>query len=73
MNKQLSEAITKLGELPEDRQEQAALLLFDFIEQEESDIQLTPEQISEVEQALSDDEPFATEAEARAFFDRLKK
>jgi NADH:ubiquinone oxidoreductase subunit E len=73
MNEQLSKAITKLGELPEDRQQQAALLLLDFIEQEENGIELTPEQIAEVEEALSDDEPFATEAEAKAFFDRLKK
>ena len=49
MNAQLSKAITKLRELPEDRQEQAALLLFDFLEQEESDFELTPEQIAEVE------------------------
>jgi hypothetical protein len=73
MNAQLSKAITKLRELPEDRQEQAALLLFDFLEQEESDFELTPEQIAEVEEALSDNEPFATEAEARAFFERLKR
>ena len=73
MNKQLNEAITKLRKLPEDRQEQAALLLFDFIEHEENDVELTPEQRAEVEQALSDDEPFATEAEARAFFERLKR
>ncbi len=73
MNAQLSKAITKLRELPEDRQEQAALLLFDFLEQEESDLELTPEQIAEVEEALSDNEPFATEAEARAFFERLKR
>ena len=73
MNAQLSKAITKLRELPEERQEQAALLLFDFLEQEDSDLELTPDQIAEVEEALSDNEPFATEAEAGAFFERLKK
>jgi hypothetical protein len=71
MNKQLSDAITKLGELPEDRQEQAALLLFDFIEQQENGVELTPEQIAEVELAL-DEGDVATEEETKAFFARLK-
>jgi hypothetical protein len=72
MNKQLSEAITKLGELPEDRQEQAALLLFDFIEQEESDVQLTPEQIAQIRRR-EDEDDVATDEEVKAFFARFEK
>jgi len=36
-----------------------------------SEIQLTLEQIAEIELALSDHEPFATDSEVRAVFQRL--
>jgi hypothetical protein len=72
MNKQLSEAITKLGKLPEDRQEQAALLLFDFIEQEGTGIELTPEQIAEIRRR-EDEDDIATDEEVKAFFARFEK
>jgi len=73
MNKHLDDAITRLKALPDERQRQAADLLFDFLEQELSDIELTPEQIAEIERRLSDDEPFASDAEVRATFERLTR
>jgi hypothetical protein len=72
MNEQLSRAITKLRDLPEDRQEQAALLLFDFIEQEELYAQLTPEQIAEIRRR-EDEDDVATDEEVKAFFARFEK
>jgi len=36
-----------------------------------TDIQLTPEQIVEIERRMSDEEPFATEEEVQSMFARL--
>jgi hypothetical protein len=55
MNKQLSEAIARLNQLPDERQEAAAALLFDFLERDD-DLELTPEQLAEIERRLEDDE-----------------
>jgi recombinational DNA repair protein RecR len=73
MNKQLDEAITRLKSLPEDRQREAADLLFDFIDQASSDVHLTADQVAEIKRRLADTEPFATDEEVRATFDRLTK
>jgi hypothetical protein len=45
----------------------------EFIEAEQVEIRLTSEQIVEIERRLSDEEPYATDAEVRAIFDRLTK
>jgi hypothetical protein len=71
MNKQLSEAIARVSELPEDRQEAAAVLLLDFLDGG-PDVELTPEQIAEIERRLEEDE-VASDEEVKAFFDRIKK
>jgi len=71
MNKRLSEAFSRISELPEERQEAAADLLFDFVEHPEA-YELTPEQIAEVREALRDDEPYATPEEVEAFFAKFK-
>jgi hypothetical protein len=73
MNRRLSDAIDKIRSLPEERQQQAAALLLDFLEHDDRDVQLTPEQLAEIEQALADDEPYASDEEVRVFFDRLLK
>lgn len=70
MNKQLDEAITRLRELPEDRQQAAAVLLLDFLEHDEEEIELTAEQIAEIERRLEEDD-VATDEEVKAFFDRV--
>jgi hemerythrin-like domain-containing protein len=72
MNKQLDEAISRLRELPEERQQAAAALLVDFLDHERDSIDLSPQQITEIEAALVDDEN-ATDEEVEAFFARLGK
>jgi hypothetical protein len=72
MNKHLDEAITRLKALPEERQQAAALLLLDFLNHDEEDIELSPEQIAEIERRLAEDD-VATEDEVRGFFDRPKR
>jgi hypothetical protein len=72
MNKQLSDAIARIRELPEERQEAAAALLNDFLAGDADDFELTPEQIAEIELALRENE-YATQEEAEAFFAQFKK
>jgi hypothetical protein len=71
MNKQLSEAISRLSELPDDRQQAAATVLLDFMESENAENLLTPEQAAELERRL-DDEDYASDEEVQTFFARFK-
>ena len=72
MNKQLDEVINRLRELPEEHQQAAAVMILDFLERDEEDIELTPEQIAEIDAALDEDE-VATDEEVEAFFAQFKK
>jgi hypothetical protein len=72
MNKRLDEAITRLRELPEERQQAAAVLILDFLERDDEDVELSPEQIAEIERRLAEDD-VASEQEVRDFFDRMKR
>src|SRR5271166_4310235 len=71
MNKRLDEVLTRVRSLPDEQQGEIADLLLDFLDQE--DVHLTPEQIAEIERGLSDDEPYASDAEVRAVFQRFTK
>ena len=71
MNKRLEEAITKLKLQPEERQQEAAELLLDFLEHQSADFRLSRQQIAEVERRLEEDD-FATDEEVKVFFERLK-
>lgn len=71
MNKRLSEAIEQIKGLSEERQQRAAFLLLDFLEEDDTQFDLTPEQRAEIEEALSDDEEVASDEEVKAFFARL--
>ena len=73
MNKRLEEALAQVNALPDDRQEEIADVLFGLLDEQTSDIYLSPEQIAEIERCASDDEPFATEEEVRSVFARLTK
>jgi hypothetical protein len=73
MNKHLDDAITQVKTLPAERQREVAELLLGYLDQQSEDIQLTPEQIAEIERRLSDDEPYATDEEVRSTFARLTK
>lgn len=70
MNERLNEAIARVQALPDDRQIEAAELLFEFLDNQ-SEVRLTADQIAEIERRLSDDEPYATDDEVRAVFRRL--
>jgi hypothetical protein len=70
MNKRLEDAITQLKSQPDERQQEAAEILFDFLERDD-DLYLSPEQIAEIERRLKEDD-VATDEEVRAFFERLK-
>ena len=73
MNKRLNDVISRLQSLPDERQVEAADLLLDFLDDDASSVRLTTEQIAEIERRLGNDEPFASEAEVRATFDRLTR
>jgi hypothetical protein len=73
MDKVLEDAIRRLKALPLDRQHEAAALLLDFLEEDGAGVDLSTEQIEEIERRLSDGEPFATDDEVRATYDRLTK
>ena len=73
MNKRLDEALSEIRKLSDDEQSVAAELLFEFIDAQKRDIWLSPEQIAEIEQCLSDKEPFASDEEVREIFARLTK
>jgi hypothetical protein len=72
MNKRLNEALTRVKALPDEQQAEVAALLFDFLERGH-DIYLTPGQVAEIERNLADSEPYASESEVRALFQRLGK
>jgi hypothetical protein len=73
MNKRLDEALALVQALPDEQQGEIAEVLFDFLEQDEMDTRLTPEQIAEIERGLADSDPYATDAEVQAVFQRLTK
>ena len=73
MNKRLEEAAARVMALPDAQQGEIADLLIDVLEQDSLDIQLTPEQVAEIEQALHESDPYASDAEVRAAFDRLTR
>jgi hypothetical protein len=70
MNKRLGEAVARVRELPEERQETAANLLFHFVEHPQA-YELTPEQLEELDRRLDSDE-IASEEDVAAFFASLK-
>jgi hypothetical protein len=52
--------IERIEVLPDERQQQAASLLLDFLEVHNREVDLTPEQRDEIAEALSDAEPLAS-------------
>ncbi|MDP6951163.1 MAG: hypothetical protein QGF53_00235 [Alphaproteobacteria bacterium] len=68
MTKVLDEALAKLRELPQARQEEVAAELLTMVEQGGDRLSLSPEQIAEVERRLSEAPSYADHAAVRAFF-----
>lgn len=73
MNQQLEEVLERVRALPDDRQQEAAFILLGFLDQQNPDLYLSPEQIAEIERRASDDGPYATDEEVRSVFERLTK
>jgi hypothetical protein len=73
MNQLLEEALVQVKALPEERQQEAAQVLFAFLDQENPELDLSPEQIAEIERRMSDDGPYAIDDEVCAVFARLTK
>jgi hypothetical protein len=71
MNQQLEKVIELVKALPDDRQQEAAFILMGYLDQQNPDLYLSPEQIAEIERCMSEDEPFASDEEVRAVFARL--
>jgi plasmid stability protein len=70
---QLEQVLEQVRTLPDDRRQEVAQVLLAYLNEESSDIRLSPEQIAEIERCMSDDEPFASEEEAREVFAHLTK
>ena len=73
MTKQFDKVIAQVKTLPTDRQDEAAALLLDFVDREQTEFYLSPEQIAEIERRLSDDEAYASDEEVQRFFERFRK
>jgi hypothetical protein len=71
MNSKLSDAISRVRELPEDRQEAAAVVLLDFLEHGDAETTLSPEQIAKLDRRLEVND-IASDEEVKVFFARFK-
>lgn len=70
-SKTLEQAYESAKSLPLDRQDQLGEWLREFIEQENSDARLTPEQNAEVARRMADPNPvFATDEQLKLVLDR---
>jgi hypothetical protein len=69
----LKEVVARVTALPDAQQGEIAELPVDVLDQDSLDIQLTPEQVAEIEKALHEDEPYASDANVRAVFDYLTR
>jgi hypothetical protein len=59
--------------LARERQQEVVQVLLAFLDQQNPDLHLWPEQITEIERCMSDDVLFASEEEVHAVFARLTK
>ena len=74
MMKILDKAIEQAKTLPESRQDQLGEMILDVVAQDQSDVQLTPDQQEEVRRRLADPKPkFATDDQVKAAFGKFSK
>ena len=74
MTKILDKAIEQAKTLPESRQDQLGEMILDVVAQDQSDVQLTPDQQEEVRRRLADPKPkFATDDQVKAAFGKFSK
>ncbi|WP_160147300.1 hypothetical protein [Methylopila sp. Yamaguchi] len=74
MTRLMADAVRRLADLPEDRQNEIARMLIDAADAELSgEPQLTEQQLTEVDQALAEDGPYVSADEMEAFFARYRR
>jgi len=73
MNRHLEEVLEQIRGLPDERQQEVAQVLLAYLDGQNSDLYLSPEQIAKIEHCAADDGPYATDEEVREVFGRLTK
>ena len=68
MTKLLQEAIAAVRTLPNQRQDEAAGLLMDLVQDDPGSVRLSPEQAAEVERRIRQPGSYVTHEQVRAFF-----
>lgn len=72
MTELFEQAIAKVRKLPDRRQDEAAELLLSLVEHDPATIQLSPEQVAEIERRLNDPTlTYATDEEVDALYRKL--
>jgi antitoxin FitA len=69
----LEEVWQQVRTLPDERQEEVAQVLLAYLDDQNSDLCLSPEQVAEIERRAAGDGPYATDEEVRELFARLTK
>jgi plasmid stability protein len=69
----LEEVLEQVQTLPDERQQELAQVLLAYLDEDNSDFGLSPEQIAEIERRLAYDGPYVSDEEAREVFARLRK
>lgn len=71
MSKLLQKAFDRARTLPESRQDEVAEMVLALVDQEHSDLRLTPEQVDEVRRRLASAESPVSAEDARVFLEKL--
>jgi plasmid stability protein len=70
---QLEEVLEQVRTLPDERQQEVAQVLLAYLDDQDSDFGLSPEQVAKIELRVADDGPYAADEEVRAVFASLTK
>jgi toxin ParE1/3/4 len=73
MNQQLEEVLEEVRALPDARQQEAAQVLLAFLDQQNPNLYLAPEEAADVERYVAENGPYASDEEVRTVFARLTK
>lgn len=68
MTRLLTQAIAAIRTLPSERQDEAAELLLNLVQDDPRRVRLSPEQVAEVERRLRDPGSSVTQEQVREFF-----
>jgi hypothetical protein len=71
MTKLLEKAFEQARRLPQERQDEVGEMILSLVEQDGSDVRLSPEQAAEVERILAGPEEIVPDHEVKAFFRKL--